>query len=68
MKDIYKKHGLIAYCKTCDKYFRPLGIAIHQAVHRDRKEYCQIEYSDGRVESWHYAVETKTEVWSDENI
>ena len=34
-------------CHTCNKEFNHLGIARHRAMHRDRKEICEITYSDG---------------------
>lgn len=36
------------YCRTCDRPFHHLGIASHRAAHRNRKENCVIEYSDGQ--------------------
>ena len=35
------------YCHTCHRTFHSLGIARHRAMHRDRREDCEIEYSDG---------------------
>lgn len=37
------------YCFTCAKWFHSLGIARHRAMHRDRNETCEIEYSDGTI-------------------
>lgn len=36
------------YCHTCKKDFESLGIARHRAMHRDKKEDCEITMSDGR--------------------
>ena len=35
------------YCHTCDKWFHPLGINRHRAMHRDKKENCEITYTYG---------------------
>lgn len=43
------------YCKTCNKLFNSLGIARHRAIHRDKKEDCTIEMSDGTF-TWHYSI------------
>lgn len=34
-------------CITCKKNFHYLGIARHRAMHRDKKEVCEITYTDG---------------------
>ena len=44
------------YCETCRKSFHSLGIARHRAMHRDRKEDCEITYSDGKT--WAYPFGT----------
>ena len=38
------------YCQTCKKFYASLGIARHRAMHRDKKEDCVIELSDGVYE------------------
>lgn len=43
------------YCETCDKYFRPLGIMRHRAMHRDRAEDCTIEFTNGDVYEYEYS-------------
>jgi len=35
------------YCHTCDRYFHPLGIMMHRAMHRTKGENCTITYGDG---------------------
>jgi len=35
------------YCYTCAKAFHYLGIARHRAMHRDKKENCRINYTNG---------------------
>ena len=35
------------YCHTCKKDFHYLGINRHRAMHRDKKENCQITYTHG---------------------
>lgn len=45
------------YCYTCRKYFHRLGIARHRAMHRDKKERCQIMFTSGSVII--YAFDTK---------
>ena len=35
------------YCYTCKKSFHYLGIARHRAMHRDKKENCEITYTNG---------------------
>lgn len=37
------------YCYTCKKDFHYLGIARHKAMHRDRKESCEIGYTNGDI-------------------
>ena len=43
-------------CFTCDKSFNTLGIARHRAMHRDRREDCEILYSTGITRLHKYAV------------
>lgn len=40
------------YCRTCSKQLHPLGIARHRAMHRDKKEYCEIRTPMGQI--WIY--------------
>lgn len=35
------------YCHTCKKDFHYLGITRHRAMHRDKKEDCEITYTNG---------------------
>lgn len=35
------------FCHTCDKWFHYLGINRHRAMHRDKREDCQITYTHG---------------------
>ena len=35
------------YCHTCERWFHYLGINRHRAMHRDRKEVCEITYTYG---------------------
>lgn len=37
----------MTYCHTCKKYFHPLGISRHRAMHRDKREDCEITYANG---------------------
>lgn len=44
------------YCITCHKFFHPLGIARHRAMHRDNHEDCSIIFSDGGREDYDFKV------------
>lgn len=44
----------LCYCFTCKKYINSQGIARHRAMHRDKKEYCKIQFSGGETYSYHY--------------
>ena len=35
------------YCENCERYFKPLGIMRHRAMHKAHGERCFIIYSDG---------------------
>lgn len=35
------------FCHTCGKSFHYLGIARHRTKHKDKKELCRIEYTNG---------------------
>ena len=37
----------MAYCHTCKKSFHHLGICRHRAMHRDKREDCEITYMHG---------------------
>ncbi len=42
------------YCYTCKKWFDPLGITMHRAMHRDKKENCKIMFTHGDVREYQY--------------
>ena len=42
------------YCHTCKKSFHYLGIARHRAKHRDKKENCEISFTNGNTYKWNY--------------
>jgi len=42
------------YCHTCNKAFHYLGIARHRAAHRDKKEQCKIEFTNGDTYLYEY--------------
>ncbi len=44
------------YCHTCKKAFHYLGINRHRAMHRDKKEYCKITYTQG--DTYEFAFDT----------
>ena len=37
------------FCATCMKDFHYLGIARHRAMHRDKRENCEITYTNGKT-------------------
>lgn len=43
------------YCHTCKRYLHPLGMARHRSMHKDKKENCEIEYSDGRIRCFKFS-------------
>lgn len=45
----------LCYCKTCKKTFHHLGIMRHKAMHRDNKEDCEIEFSDGSIRIYKFS-------------
>lgn len=47
IRDAVIADGKTCYCETCNKWFNPLGIARHRAMHRERKEDCTIMYTNG---------------------
>lgn len=36
------------HCETCNRWFKPLGIMRHRAMHRDRHEDCVITFTRGK--------------------
>jgi len=48
------------YCYTCKKEMNSLGVARHRAMHRDKKEKCRIQMSDGNTYTWNYDQDEKT--------
>ena len=42
------------FCHTCQKEFHYLGIARHRAMHRDKKEFCMISYTNGELFEYKY--------------
>lgn len=43
------------YCYTCDKAFHYLGVPSHRAMHKRRKENCEITFTHGDTYKWNYA-------------
>lgn len=43
-----------ARCITCQRDFHPLGIARHRASHRDKRERCEIDFSDGSTVTYYF--------------
>lgn len=56
MKVTRKKN---CYCHTCGKDFHYLGITMHRAGHRNRKEYVKITFTHGDTRSWDYSNDKK---------
>ena len=52
------EHTRTCYCRTCDKWFDPHGIARHRAMHRDKKEDCVIRYTAGDVYRHEFSKKT----------
>ena len=44
-------------CHTCNKDFHYLGITRHRAMHRDKKENCEITYTYGDRYIYKYGEE-----------
>lgn len=42
------------YCHTCNKEMHYLGINRHRAMHRDKKENCEITYTHGDRYKFNY--------------
>ena len=49
--------GKTCFCNTCGRAFHYLGIARHRAMHREKKEECSIEYTNGNTFEHDYSVE-----------
>jgi len=47
------------YCRTCGQAYHYLGITRHRAMHRDKKETCEIRYTHGNVEVHPYGERKK---------
>ncbi len=45
----------MCYCHTCKKQMSSLGIARHRAMHRDKKEDCEITYTSGIKYFYNYS-------------
>lgn len=45
----------LCYCHTCKKYYQSLGIMRHRAMHRDKREDCEITYSHGDTYIHHFS-------------
>jgi len=45
------------YCETCQRGFHPLGIMRHRAMHRDKKEDCEIRFLTGTYK-YNYSEQT----------
>ena len=43
------------YCHTCKRDFHHLGISRHRAMHRDKKEDCEITYTYGDTYVFKYS-------------
>ncbi len=43
------------YCETCKKTFKPMGIARHRAMHRDKKQDCIISINGWKYK-WNYST------------
>ena len=53
--DVRRRAGY-CYCHTCDKNFHALGIARHRAMHRDKRQDCEITFSYGDTYRYRYAA------------
>lgn len=42
-------HEQTCFCRTCDRWFNPLGIMSHAAMHRRKGEDCTITYTHGNT-------------------
>lgn len=50
-----RQHGKTCHCQTCDKWFDPLGIAVHRKSHKKRGEDVKITFTNGNTYSWKYS-------------
>ena len=50
-------------CHTCDKDFHYLGITRHRAMHRDRKEDCEITFTHDNRYRYLYSQIGKKPNW-----
>lgn len=48
------------YCHTCKKSYHYLGINMHRAAHRTRKESCKITYTHGDTYTFNYGDKKTT--------
>ncbi len=48
-------------CLTCKRDFHYLGIARHRAMHRDKKEVCEITYTNGITYLHDFTLEDEKE-------
>ena len=53
--------GKTCTCHTYKRDFHYLGITRHRAMHRDRKEDCEITFTHGNTESYNYSQYTGPE-------
>ena len=47
------------YCRTCDRAFHYLGIMRHRAMHREKRENCEITYTHGNSTRHLYGEKTE---------
>jgi hypothetical protein len=43
------------YCHNCKKWFHHMGLARHRAMHRDRKEDCEVTMTNGERYIYEYS-------------
>ena len=51
----YDSDDRTCYCLTCSKDLHYLGVARHRAMHRDKREDCLIQMTDGRILKWEFS-------------
>ena len=56
-----RNHGPTCYCHTCRRWFDPLGIASHRAMHRRKREDCTIMFTAGDTYTWKYSELSEAE-------
>lgn len=57
------------HCYNCKRDFHHLGIARHRAMHRDRREDCEIMFSDGRTIVHRYSrLPTQSQSTTEEDL